>query len=211
MLNLCVLKKSFYLLAALFAVGSAYAQDATYYTTRIAQVYHGKPKTVIDFTEGTGACVMEFDRNGRIISEKQEEHEFTILYEWGEKTIKALAVKPDGSKLCVMELNYVEDAGHLLVGINDNTIDHVFNSNGTLDKFIHTYKDKSSFILQFEYADDNPYVSVKSKAYMGKKLVSDSDAVATEFDEQGNITELVQTFNGQKITTRRHIIYYDEE
>jgi len=205
------MKKIFVFITVFFTVGFAYAQDAVYYTTRIAQAYHGKPKTVMDIVDGMGVRVMEFDQNGRIISLKQDKNEFTILYEWGDKTIKASAVKPDGSVFNVLELNYVEDAGHLLVGVKDNTFDHVFNSNGTLDKYIHTYKDNPSFIMQLEFANDNPYVPVKYKAYTGKKLVTEIEAVATEFDERGNITEFVQTFNGQKITTRRHIIYYDEE
>ncbi len=205
------MKKFLYLITALFTVGVAYAQDATYYTTRIAQVYHGKPKTVMDITESMGACVMEFDQNGRIISKIQDKYDYTILYEWGERTIKASAVKPDGSVFNVMELYYVEDADHLLVGIGGNTFDHVFNSNGTWSKFIHTYNNKPSFILQFEYADDNPYVYVKSRTYNGKELVCEIDAEATEFDEQGNVTEFVETLNGQKVTTRRQIIYYDEE
>ncbi len=198
-------------MTALFTVGVAYAQDVTNYTTRIAQVYHGKPKIVMDIAENLGACVTEFDPNGRIISEKQDKNDYTTLYEWGERTIKVSAVKPDGSVFSVLELNYVEDADHLLVGINENTMDHIFNSNGTLDKFIHTYKNNPSFVVQFEYADDNPYVYVKTKAYMGKKLVSEGDAEATEFDEQGNITEFVLTVNGQQTTMRRQIIYYDEE
>ncbi|MDE7304887.1 MAG: hypothetical protein K2N04_03115 [Alistipes sp.] len=206
------MKKILLLMAAIFAVGFSYAQDVTYYTTRIAQIYHGKPKTVMDIAEGLGICIMEFDKNGRIISKKQDEYECTNFYEWGENTIKVSTVKPDGSVVNIIELNYVEDVGHLLIdNRRENIIDHVFNMNGTMSKFIHTYKDMPSFTAQFEYANDNPSFFVKIKAYRGKKLVGEFDTRVIEFDEQGNCTEFVETGNGQEMTTHRRIIYYDEE
>lgn len=203
------MKKLLLIFSGLLLAGSAAAQHITSYNTRIATIYHGTPKTLIEIAEGQGACITEFDRNGRIVSEKLDKYDYTFNYQWTDTQLIVTACNDEGQVLNTLPLDYVEEPGRLQISSPKiGTIEFFFNDNGTVKKVLIS-KNGQQGGFQAKYESDNPYRCTTFEIIANEKVAGKVTNEYLEEDEHGNPVECVQSVNGNSFAIHRKITYYE--
>ncbi|WP_418992906.1 hypothetical protein [Alistipes sp.] len=203
------MKRILLLLSGLLLAGTAPAQHITNYNTKIATIYHGKPRTLIEIAEGQGVCITEFDTAGRIVSEKLDKYDYTFNYRWTESKIVLTVCDDAGNKLNTLEMDYAEEPGRLFIdGGKMGTIEFLFNDNGTVDRIISS-KNGQQGGLRALYEPDDPYRCTTFEIMVNGKVAGKATNEYTEEDEAGNPVECIQTANGTACAIHRKITYYE--
>lgn len=205
------MKKLLLIFSGLLLAGTAAAQHVTNYNTKVAALCHGKPKRLIEISQGQGVCITEFDRNGRVVSEKLDKYDYTFNYRWTDTQLIVTACNDEGQVLNTLPLDYVEEPGRLQISSPTmGTIEFFFNENGTVKKvLISKNGQQGGFTAQ--YASDDPYCCTTFEIISQGKVAGIVNNEYSERDEMGNVTECVQRMNDYTSTISRRITYYDEE
>lgn len=203
------MKKLLLIFSVLFLADPAAAQSLTNYNTKIATIYHGTPKTVMDIAEGQGVCITEFDRNGRIVSEKRDKYDYTFNYRWTDTQLILTMCNDEGQVLNSLAMNYVEEPGRLLIDSGKmGSIEFFFNDNGTVQKVLFNKNGQQSG-FSTRYESDNPYLCTSFELFTNGKVTGTATNEYLEEDEHGNPIECIQSANGNSFAIHRKITYYE--
>ena len=203
-------KKIMVMIVSLLSTCLTYSQHITNYTTRIAEIYYGKPQMLTEVAVGEGVYTTIFDENGHILSEKSSKHKAEIKYEWINNKLIMHVYSDQGEFLRSLEFDYIETPNRFYIGNFLGSFDFIFNENGTIHKLITTKNNELGTMI-YVYSKENPLLKEKGM------IVSDNNKVVAEVminvsipDEYGNYTRIVQLFNDKEFVGLRKITYYND-
>jgi len=173
-------------------------------TKNMFNVYFGNPKQLTS-TDGNGTMVVEFDRQGRVLSKSMNNMKF--VYQWDEENDEVEVTLFTGdTKLSSTYIHLITFTDtHYKYETDGITIEAFFNDYGVLIKFIGV-NPQTTIIQDWYYENVSDVIPQKVTITSGN--MTQTAYFSGKTDKKGNITEITQSSNGAVSTVKRKIKYY---
>lgn len=189
----------------------ATAASATENLTAIANVLYGPVKSCKSVAPGISHEYLEFDRQGRVIKEINN-NDMVATYDWKDDGTCTLSITDkDGNQLGTTGTFawMYKDNTFLIMTSETRYVAYVDDGNGRILKKIVSSDGKTA-VYNYQY-NDNGVLSGCNVTSPDNSAPEMQMTVASEnFDKYGNPASTTANANGQEFTSLYQLTYYDE-
>ena len=190
------------MLTLLLAIGNSV--NAQELTKNMFNVYFGNPKQ-LTVTDGNGTMVVEFDRQGRVLSKSMNDMKF--VYQWDDDNDEVEVTLFNGDTK--LNSTYI----HLIIFTDTHykyetdgvVLEVLLNDNGVLVQF-KGVNPITTVTQDYFYENDSDVIPQKVIVTNGN--MSQTAYFSGKTDKMGNVTDITQSSNGAVSIVKRKIKYY---